>query len=271
MKNYLNSLLYIVAVALIMASCEEEPLVYTPDNTYAQLSSETAVNVGESGSPVTVKVQLGTIENTQGATFDFTITGDATRYTVTPTDGKITFDAGKYEANIVITPTNNNVADGNAVLTVSLQGTNIGAGGDSVNLVSKKITIVDDDCPITIDDTETWIAQYDYTSSTRGLMPASEIQLQKVSDNQWYLPTTWGLNGVAWLTGAAAYEGLYVFDAVITLNDDLTCLIEGTSGLTPGGDEGTYDPCTNTFSFSKLNDELFSGGGLDRGFTLTGK
>ena len=177
--------------------------------------------------------------------------------------------AGSYEATITVTPVDNSISDGNADLTISLTGENIGVGGDGIDLTSVKLTIIDDDCPIVIDDTALWTAQYLYSLTGP---PATEIALTKVADNQWYLPTTWGYNAVSWLTGNPAYDGLYVFDAVITLNPaDLTCTIEGTSGLTPGGDTGSYDPCANTFTFSSLNDELFSGGGIDAGFTLTGK
>lgn len=269
MKNNFKYLATVLVSLLFLTSCEEDVLVYTPESSYAQLATSTAATMSESSADgTTINVILGG-SNASGATFDFSVTGDSSRFSVTPADGKIVFSAGSYESTITVTPLDNNVSDGNANLTISLTGENIGVGGDGVDLTSIAVTIIDDDCPIIIDDTALWTAQYVYSASGP---PATEIALTKVADNQWYLPTTWGYNAVSWLTGNPAYNGLYVFDAVITLNPaDLTCTIEGTSSLTPGGDTGSYDPCANTFTFASLNDELFSGGGIDAGFTLTGK
>lgn len=273
MKNNFKFLTTFLLTLLLLTSCEEDVSIYTPESSYAQLVSSTAATMSENSTTgTTIKVVLGTVSNDSGESYDFTVTGDSSRYTVTPADGKVVFSAGSYEATITVTALDNNVSDGNAALTITLTGENVGVGGDGIDLTSVAVTIIDDDCPTVIDDTESWIAQYDYTSSTRGLMPASEIALTKLSDNEWYLPTTWGLNGVSWLTGNPAYDGRYYFDAVITLNPDLTCTIDGLSSLTPGGDTGSYDPCANTFTFASLNDSLFAGGdGIDAGFTLTGK
>ena len=270
MKNNFKYLVTILVSLLFLTACEEDLLVYEPDSSYAQLASGSAATMSEGATDgKTIKVILGAGSNTTGATFDFNVTGDSSRFTVSPSNGKVEFAAGSYEATITVTPVDNKISDGNADLTISLTGENIGVGGDGVELTSVAVTIIDDDCPITIDDTALWTAQYVYSSSGP---PATEIALTKVGDNQWYLPTTWGYNAVSWLTGNPAYDGLYVFEAVITLNPaDLTCTIEGTSGLTPGGDTGSYDPCANKFTFASLNDELFAGGGIDAGFTLTGK
>ena len=270
MKNNFKYLATVLVSLLFLTSCEEDVLVYSPESSYAQLASSTAATMSESSTTgTTIKVVLGTVSNDSGESFDFTVTGDSSRYTITPADGKVVFSAGSYEATITVTPVDNNVSDGNADITITLTGENVGVGGDGIDLTSVAVTIIDDDCPIVIDDTALWTAQYVYSAAGP---PATEIALTKVADNQWYLPTTWGYNAVSWLTGVPAYDGLYVFDAVITLNPaDLTCIIEGTSALTPGGDTGSYDPCANKFTFSTLNDELFSGGGIDAGFTLTGK
>ena len=269
MKSNFKYLATVLLSVLFLTSCEEDLTVYTPESSYAQLTSSTTSTMSESSTTgTTIKVVLGTLSNDSGESFDFTVTGDSSRYTITPVDGKVVFSAGSYEATITVTPVDNNVSDGNADLTITLTGENVGVGGDGEDLTSVAVTIIDDDCPIVIDDTALWTAQYVYSASGP---PATEIALTKVADNQWYLPTTWGYNAVSWLTGNPAYDGLYVFDAVITLNPDLTCTIEGTSSLTPGGDTGSYDPCANTFTFASLNDELFGGGGIDAGFTLTGK
>ena len=192
MKNKIKYLVTFIVIFFFVTSCEEDLTVYTPDSSWAQLSSSTASSIGESSTTgKTIKVQLGTVSNEDGQSFEFTVTGDSSRFSVSPSDGKIVFGPKAYEATITITPIDNNISDGNAEITLTLVGDNVGTGGDGVDLTSVKLTIVDDDCPIVIDETETWIAQYDYTSSSRGLMPSNEIELEKLSENEWYLPTTW--------------------------------------------------------------------------------
>ena len=267
MKNNFKYLATVLVSLLFLTSCEEDVLVYTPESSYAQLTSSTTSTMSKSSTTgTTIKVVLVTVSNDSGESFDFTVTGDSSRYTITPADGKVVFSAGSYEATITVTPVDNNVSDGNADLTITLTGENVGVGGDGVNLTSVAVTIIDDDCPIVIDDTALWISQYDDSRAD-----ATEVELTKLGDNQWYCPTTWGYNGVANFTGAAGYAGLYPYDVVITLNpSDLTVLVEGLDGWAIGG-SGSYDPCANTFTIPVLDDALFSNGGLDSGWTLTGK
>lgn len=265
MKNNFKYLATVLLSVLFLTSCEEDLTVYTPESSYAQLATSTAATMSEnSADGTTINVILGG-SNASGATFDFSVTGDSSRFSVTPADGKIVFSAGSYETTITVTPLDNNVSDGNADLTISLTGENIGVGGDGVDLTSIAVTIIDDDCPILIDETTTWISQY---ADSRA--DATEVELTKLADNQWYCPTTWGYNGVANFTGSAGFAGLYPFDVVITLNSDLTILVEGLDGWAIGG-SGSFDPCLNTFTLPILDDELFSGGGIDAGWTLTGK
>ena len=47
----------------------------------------TSVNHIEPLTGTTLNVVLGTISNDSGESFDFTVTGDSSRYTVTPADG----------------------------------------------------------------------------------------------------------------------------------------------------------------------------------------
>ena len=267
MKNNFKYLITVLVSLLFLTACEEDLLVYEPDSTFAQLASSTASTMSEGATTgKSIKVVLGAGSNTSGATFDFNVTGDSARFTVSPSNGKVEFAAGTYEATITVTPVDNNLSDGNADLTISLTGDNIGVGGNGVEFTSVGVTIIDDDCPIVIDDTALWISQYDDSRAD-----ATEVELTKVGDNQWYCPTTWGYNGVANFTGVAAYAGLYPYDVVITLNPtDLTVLVEGLDGWAIGG-SGSYDPCANTFTIPVLDDALFSGGGIDSGWTLTGK
>lgn len=267
MKNKIKYLVTFIVIFFFVTSCEEDLTVYTPESSWAQLSSSTASSMSESATTgKAIKVQLGALSNPDGQSFEFTVTGDSSRFTVSPSDGKIVFSPNAYEATITITPIDNNSSDGNAVITVNLTGDNVGTGGDGIDLTSVKLTIVDDDCPIVIDETTAWISQYDDSRAD-----ATEVVLEKLADNQWYCPTTWGYNGVANFTGVGAYAGLYPFDVVITLNpDDLTVSVEGTSGWAVGG-PGSYDPCANTITVPVLDDELFNGGGLDKGWSLTGK
>ena len=267
MKNNLKFIITTFIVAALFYSCEEELVIYTPESAYAQLDSSNPISMSENSSGgKTIKVLLGTANPSNGGTFNFNVTGDTSRFSVTPSDGVIEFQGGEIESMITITPIDNSVSDGNAELTVSLTGDNIGPAGDGLMLTSIDVTIIDDDCPTLIDETLTWISQY---ADSRA--DATVVELTKLGENQWFCPTTWGYNGVGNFTGNPAYNGLYPFDVVITLNPvDNTITVEGTAAWAVGG-TGSYDPCTNTFILAVLDDELFAGGGKDLGWTLTGQ
>lgn len=267
MKNNLKFIFATFIVAALFTSCEEELVIYTPENSYAQLGSSNPITMSENSGGKTIIVQLGTANPSNGGTFNFNVTGDTSRFSVTPSDGVIEFQGGEIESMITITPIDNSVSDGNAELTVSLTGDNIGPAGDGLSLTSVDVTIVDDDCPTLIDETKTWVSQYAYSG-----LASTEVELTKLEENKWFCPTTWGYNGVSGITGNPGYDGLYPFDVIITLNPaDNSITVEGTAGWAIGG-TGSYDPCTNSFSVAVLDDSLFNGGvGIDRGWTLTGK
>ena len=142
MKNNFKYLVTVLVSLLFLTACEEDLLVYEPESSYAQLASGTASSMSESATTgKTIKVVLGAGSNTSGATFDFNVTGDSARFTVSPSNGKVEFAAGTYEATITVTPVDNNLSDGNADLTISLTGENIGVGGDGVDLTLSLIHI----------------------------------------------------------------------------------------------------------------------------------
>lgn len=270
MKTYLKITTMIFA-AILMVGCEEEITVLQPlEGGHVQLQTSSGVSVSEgSTTGASFKVQLGAMVNTDGYTATFTVeSDDNARFTTSPSNGELYFAPNTYESSITIIPIDNVINDGNLKITLSLSGSNTGVYGND-ELRSVVLTISDDDCPTEISTT------YVGNVSAFGgyAAPEFEVELVKVEDNVYYAETLWGPNFVAWGAGSAAYNGLYVYPGVITINDDFTVTVEGGTepfaGAYPGG-SGTYSACDDEFVIS-LPDGVFNGGGAGATVTLTGK
>ena len=270
MKNNLKYFIIALFTFSIFTSCEEEITVYEGPTPFVQIENDAATSIGELGGEETITLSLVAYSDSR-LTVDFTVEADDTsRFTISPSSGSVTFGEGEYEKTIVVSSIDNSVADGNSTLTVTISGASAGTAAEGTFKISKTITIVDDDCPVLIDETTNWEAQYDWTSSTRGLIPSEVVQLQKLADNVYYCPTTWGFNGVSFITNNPAYDGRFAFDVIIELNPaDNTIQVTGNGTWGLGG-TGYYDPCANQFVVPVLDDQLFSGGGIDSSWTLTG-
>ena len=87
MKNNLKFILAAFIVTAFFTSCEEELIIYTPESSYAQLGSSNPITMSENLSSGTqIKVLLGTADPSNGGTFNFNVTGDTSRFSVTPSN-----------------------------------------------------------------------------------------------------------------------------------------------------------------------------------------
>lgn len=157
------SLILSLLVVLTLASCGEEELVIFDKTPFIQLENETGQTT-EDSNPVVTRVFLGSADNPNGTTVNFTVTSsDPSRYTVSPASGVIEIPAGEFSANITISPIDNLAVDGNVDIILALTPTNgipVGLGGEGLKFASKSIKIVDNDCPFVIAD---FVGAYDLT------------------------------------------------------------------------------------------------------------
>jgi hypothetical protein len=77
------------------------------------------------------------------------------------------------------------------------------------------------------------------------------------TSNQYTIDSAWGPNFIAWVTGDAGYEGLYIYSGVLTINTDNTVTIVGDNSWSAVGGAGSFDDsCLNEFSYT-LKQTLF--------------
>ena len=168
MKKYL----YILFASLgLLVSCEEDLVVFDEGDGFIQFSSSSA-SIGEGAlEPSVSTVILGAGENPDGVTVNFTITADdPSRFTIEPSTGTLTIPAGEFSADITITPVDNVTVDGDMDIVLDLTTSSslpVGIGGEGLQAASKTVTLIDDDCPVDINN---FIGTYDvseiFTSGT---------------------------------------------------------------------------------------------------------
>lgn len=161
MRNNLKILMSAFVLLMIVTSCEEDIPLYDTPNGFLQVPTATGTIAENAGEEIVTRVLLGRSTNESDLTVNFTVTSsDASRYTVVPSTGTIVIPAGEFSAEISLTPINNFDTDGDLDVTIQLlesDGVPVGIGGEGVYLDKRVITVVDDDCPITIED---WVGTY---------------------------------------------------------------------------------------------------------------
>ena len=157
-------LLFSLAIALVFTSCEkQENVMFTSEKGFVQFATASSSTVENSETATVISVVFGgnASQNTSGITVDFEVTSsDAARYSISPASGTVAIPAGEVSAEITFTPLNNLLVDGNVDVVISLSNTSsvpVGLGGEGVNFNKFEITLVDDDCPIAIND---WVGTY---------------------------------------------------------------------------------------------------------------
>lgn len=158
--KYLNKIL-VVCTAALFISCEEDVIVFNTTDGFLQFQTAAVSITEDAPDPLVSQVQYGGESNESGVTVNFTVTSDnPARYQVSPASGTITIPAGEFSAEIVITPVDNFDVDGDIEIVVELLESSsvpLGTGGEGVYLTSRTVTLIDNDCPITIED---WAGTY---------------------------------------------------------------------------------------------------------------
>ncbi|MBC2837702.1 hypothetical protein [Robiginitalea sp. SC105] len=149
----MKKFIYLLMGLGLLASCEEDLLVYDTPEGFVQFSSASgSITEAADEGPSVTTVLLGDGENPNGVTVDFTITAsDPSRFTVEPSGGSIEIPAGSFSADIVITPVDNFQVDGDMDIVLELLPSSsvpIGIGGEGNEGLSRTVTLVDDDCPV---------------------------------------------------------------------------------------------------------------------------
>jgi hypothetical protein len=255
MKKYL----YILFASLgLLTSCEEDLVIFDEGDGFVQVDKSSA-STSEDGDAMSTSVNLGASSNESGVTVNFDVTiesGDASRFTITPSNGVLEIPAGEFSADIVVTPIDNLEADGNVVIRVDLSESNslpVGVAGAGLESTGTTFTITDNDCPTEIAE-DYRVNVFAFGSEA----PAHTVELVPVAgtSNQWTVATSWGPEFVAWATNNPIYSGAFLYSGTIVLNENFTVDFIGDDAWATGG-SGSYSACDDQFSIT-LTQALFT-------------
>ncbi|WP_442265474.1 hypothetical protein ACSIGC_14240 [Tenacibaculum sp. ZS6-P6] len=234
MIKKISSYIFILAV-LVLAGCDPTENIITdiPEAGFIQLASETGT-VSEGATNVEIDVLYGAKSNQNGVTVKYTVTSeDPSRY-VDVTGGTLEIPAGEFSGKIVIAPVNNAATDGDLKIAVTLTSDSSAPVGlvGGVNNVTQNLTLIDDDCPISIND---WVGTY----------TVAEVF------------SAGGTN--AGLTLAGAFGESYQIELALdpTDTDGIKLVVTNSAGFNtylPNGTVITFDTCNAKVSYS--NDPL---------------
>ena len=252
MKKIIASL--VVLTMLISCGDAENP-TYVPEGDFVQFETA-STSTAEDGDAVTIDVALGSTDNPNGTSVNFDVniaSGDASRYTIEPSNGVLDIPAGEFTGEITITPIDNLDNDGNVELTLELvSSSNLGVGVAGIGLekVEASVVINDNDCPTVISE-EYGVDVF----ALGGQAPSHSVEFVPVdgTDNQWTITSSWGPNFVGWATGNAANNGAFLYAGTVTLNEDFSVDFDGERGT----GTGTYSACDNQFSIT-IDQNLFT-------------
>ena len=267
MKNFIK--LFIFTIVIAFSSCEEEKnITLDVGPGFVQFDGASASLPEESTNAVTVTVLYGNTaeSNTNGINVNFTLEGaNASRINITPSNGTLVIPAGETSADITIESIDNIDVDGNLEFTINLSADSdvpVGIAGEALQNVSYAITIIDNDCPIVLEDMQgTYSGTDNWYASAGG--PLS-VSFAASYDGTTYLTTglghVWLANPEYW--GEPVVTAYQVPMTIDEITGDVTIPYALTATTTYKGDlfdyyvegSGKYFPCSNTF---EIQFELF--------------
>jgi hypothetical protein len=158
MRN-IYRILMCMLLSASFTSCEEDLIIFDAKDGFAQVSTAEG-SVTENAEGIVTTILLGR-NNTEGVEITFSVTSsDDSRYTVSPASGTLSIPAGENTAEIMLIPVDNFDVDGDVDVVIELTSGSsvpVGIGGEGQQLVSRTITVIDNDCPI---DIESFVGVY---------------------------------------------------------------------------------------------------------------
>lgn len=141
--------------------CENAEPVILETSGFLQMQNSSASIIENVTDPITATVVLGGTASSSDITVNYTVSSsDDSRYTISPSTGTVTIPAGEFTADIQLFTVDNFDVDGDVDVIIELDSTNslpVGIAGEGLKSNSQTITVVDNDCPIEIND---WVGVY---------------------------------------------------------------------------------------------------------------
>ena len=155
--------IYLILSMVVLAfSCQdvEKPNLGV-DSQWLQFEFSSQTTFENAGEPLMVPVLYSAAENTSGVDISFSYTASTMDgYTVSPASGVLNIPAGEFVGYILVTPIDDTTSGEDVVLNFSMQNSSsipMGIAGEGVYNTTAEVTILEDDCPIPIND---WVGTY---------------------------------------------------------------------------------------------------------------
>ncbi|MEZ4793077.1 MAG: Calx-beta domain-containing protein [Gelidibacter sp.] len=156
MKKIFKLLIIVSIVTFGFTSCDEDKVTYDalsfPEDQYIAFTA-TSVSANESTtSPIVITAQYVHADTSADANVGFTISSptavEGVDYIVMDGQSSFSFPAGVFTDTVTIMPIDNDVLEGDKVLTITLGETSVRTGAPGPDSLGKTInvTILEDDC-----------------------------------------------------------------------------------------------------------------------------
>lgn len=281
MKNFIKIIIPIFAIAFVLFSCEGDDMAEQNFMTFDQDAihfEETSYSVIESSSEVIPVIAFYSSANHDSdVTANVSIQGNSADYNLVDSDLSLNFPAGVYSDTIYVSVNDNFETDNDRDIVFSFDsvssGANIGFPGDEAIGSTYTLTVVDDDCPYTLEElgNATWAG----TDNVPG---------NQAGPNQSMITTSFdGTNllmegiGYGWITDTDYWDEVVVVSTPVIVQisetGSVTIDLQPLCETTWLGDpqpayfvqgSGIYESCSERFT---INYDIVQGGGVLRSFT----
>jgi hypothetical protein len=277
----MKKIIYIILMLFFITSCNEKDMEYNDinwDSTKFVVFSNTELSVNELVyDPIEIVAVYAASGDITNLSVPFTINSSAVEgvnYTIVDNKTSFNFSNGNLTDSIFIMPIDDIEASGDKILTLSLNSSEVNIGYPGPNSLNSELvlTIIDNDCPYTLDELAqaTWAG----TDNASGDEGPNDSQIEMAYDG-----TTFTMEGIAygWLTGGYwdevvvdSYPVVVDFNTTTsTFTFDLQdlCTTTWNGSPQPGysiSGSGSYDSCSSTMTISY---DLYQGGAVLRSYT----
>lgn len=153
--------IFLLFISVLLSSCED---IETPDlgadGSWLQFENGSD-NMSEGEESMQIPILYASNTNTTGVDVSFTYTSTVPDgFTVEPASGVVNIPAGEFVGYITVMPEDDTIAAEDIVITFSIEGNSnypLGIAGQGIYNVTSDFTIIEDDCPIAIEE---WVGTY---------------------------------------------------------------------------------------------------------------
>lgn len=148
--------IFLLLITVLFSSCEDiETSDLGSDGSWLQFENSSD-NMSEGDASMRIPILYASNMNTEGVDVSFTYTASVPDgFTVLPESGVVNIPAGEFVGYITVIPEDDNIASDDIVITFSIEGNtnySLGIAGQGIYNITSEFTIIEDDCPIAIEE-----------------------------------------------------------------------------------------------------------------------